>query len=359
MSDSYNKRITYFGVIRSLSSWAKVAREICLCLAKSGNLAGIYERKGFLYDQAISLGELEPFITQDFSSDIVFTFEHPKNYIYLPKEAKKIGFLVYEFTSLPQSWVENINSFLDMVFVPSLFVYETFVSSGVKKEKIKILRYGFNPRYYYPQSAVKKDAFSFLCVGSPQKREGIDLLLSAFKDAFESNSNTELIIKLSYFDTRPKMFEIRDFKGILEDYKRQLGGRLSIIDRPLSEKEMGDLYRSCSAYVSFTKAEAFGLPFIEALACGKPCIAANYSGQKDFLNRENSYFVSHRLEAAKNEEYESSNVRQFSARVLEDSAIRALREAASSGESLKKGCFAEGPSYYHWDKIAGEFISCL
>lgn len=359
MSSSYDKRITYFGAIRSLSSWAKVAREICLCLAKSGNLAGIYERKGFLYDRAMPLDELEPFISKNFVSDIVFTFEHPKNYIYLPKSTKKIGFLVYEFTALPKIWVENINTFLDMVFVPSLFVYKTFVSSGVKKDKIKILRYGFNPQYYYPQNTAKKDSFFFLCVGSAQKREGIDLLLAAFKNAFDNRSNVNLVIKLSYSNMRPKPFEIRNFKAVIDDYKRELGDRLLIIDSALSEKEMGYLYRSCDAYVSFTKAEAFGLCFVEALACGKPCVAINYSGQKDFLNRENSYFILHKLEVAKNEEYEISNIRQFSAAVVLDSAVRVLREVASAGKSLKKGFFLEGSSYYHWDKITEEFLSYL
>lgn len=332
---------------------------MCLCLAKSGVLSNIYERKGFLYDCDMKLGELEDFIKEGFLGDAVFTFEHPKNYVYLPKDIKKIGFLVYEFTSLPSLWTENINNYLDLVYVPSLFVYEVFVSSGVKKEKIRILRYGFNPRIYYPGYKKNKGKFDFLCVGSPQKREGIDMLLASFLEAFEKNIEVNLTLKLSYKYSNPKIFELRGFNGLLQDYSSKLGDRFKIIDYPLSEEQMGDLYRSCDAYVSFSKAEAFGLPFLEALACGKPCVCANYSGQKDFLNRDNSYFISHKLEIAKNEEYEISQDKQFSAKILQESAVRTLKEVFYSKDNIKKGILSEGPSYYHWEKISEEFVNSI
>jgi glycosyltransferase involved in cell wall biosynthesis len=40
-----------------------------------------------------------------------------------------------------------------------------------------------------------------------------------------------------------------------------------------------------------TKAEGWGLPILEALACGIPAIATNYSGHTDFLNDANGYLV--------------------------------------------------------------------
>lgn len=333
---------------------------MCHCLAKAGALCNIYERKGFLYDEKMNLGELEPFVREGFCGETVFTFEHPKNYIYLPENIRKIGFLVYEFTELPPLWVENINKYLDLVFVPSLFVYETFLSSGVKKDKMRILRYGFNPVFYYPEPA-REGGFSFLCVGSAQKREGLDTLLSAFEEAFRDISEVSLTLKLSYKRANPKIFELRCFDGLIEDYKKILGSRLSVMDTPLSEEEMGNLYRRCTAYVSFSRAEAFGLPFLEALACGRPCVSVNYSGQKDFLNRDNSYFVSHSLEICKNEEYESSGRKQFSAAAHRDSAVKTLREVftAAKDGNLKKGFFPEGEQYYHWEKITAEFLSVI
>ncbi|GAB4032440.1 MAG: hypothetical protein Fur0012_10970 [Elusimicrobiota bacterium] len=333
---------------------------MCHCLAKSGALCNIYERKGFLYDEGMSLGELESFVREGFLGETIFTFEHPKNYVYLPENGRKIGFLVYEFTELPPIWVENINKYLDLVFVPSLFVYETFLTSGVKKDKLRILRYGFNPVFYHP-GPKEEGNFRFLCIGSAQKREGVDILLSAFEEAFRDISEVSLTIKLSYKRANPKIFELRGFEGLIEDYKKMLGRRLSVLDSPLSEEEMGNLYRCCHAYVSFSRAEAFGLSFLEALACGRPCISVNYSGQKDFLNRDNSYFVSHSLEICKNEEYESSGCKQFSAVAHRDCAVKTLREVflASKDGNIKKGFFSEGEQYYHWEKITMEFLSMI
>src|SRR5699024_4138274 len=42
----------------------------------------------------------------------------------------------------------------------------------------------------------------------------------------------------------------------------------------LSRKETSDLIRECDAFVSASILETFGVPFIEAMACGKPVIGA-------------------------------------------------------------------------------------
>ena len=96
--------ITYFGVLKSITSWAKVCRELVQALITLGIKVNIYERKGFLYDKSFFLSEdIQAQISNTFKGDIVFTFENPKVYHYMPKQAYKIGFLVYEFSRQPQT----------------------------------------------------------------------------------------------------------------------------------------------------------------------------------------------------------------------------------------------------------------
>jgi glycosyltransferase involved in cell wall biosynthesis len=54
----------------------------------------------------------------------------------------------------------------------------------------------------------------------------------------------------------------------------------------MSEKEVAGLYKSdkLTALISATRGEGFGLPLLEAAACGLPVIATNWSGHKDFLD---------------------------------------------------------------------------
>lgn len=353
---SYNIRITYFGIIRSISSWAKVAREIIKALIRKGVEVSIYETKGFLYESDFNLMDLERYISKKMG-EIIFTFEHPSKYPLLPKQSFKIGFLVYEFTTLPPLWVENINRYLDMVLVPSSFTYEVFTRSGVEIKKLKILRYGYNPTYYYP-TPHKDKIRTFLSISSPHKREATDILLEAFTKAFHNKEDVRLILKLSYLPFKKiKSFEIANFKTLLESYKRILGERLTIISDKLTEPEMARLYRVSDIYISLSKAESFGLCFLEALASNRAVISLRYGGQMDFLNEKNAIFINHKIVESSGDEYEKTTQTQFVAYPEIDDCIEKLHQIYTYG--FKPIIDQKTLFQYQWEKIAEEFIRLI
>ncbi len=49
------------------------------------------------------------------------------------------------------------------------------------------------------------------------------------------------------------------------------------------------LYTACDAFVLPSRGEAWGLPYIEAMACGLPAIGARWGGNLAFMNDDNSY----------------------------------------------------------------------
>ncbi|MGC8728243.1 MAG: glycosyltransferase [Elusimicrobiales bacterium] len=350
---SYNIKITYFGIIKSISSWSKVSRNIIKSLISFGVDVNIYERKGFLYEEDFNLEpEIGSKITNGFDGDIVFTFEHPKNYVYLPQNKIKIGFLVYEFTELCDLWVCNINKYLDAVFVPSKFTYDVFAGSGVKREKIKILRYGFDPEYYYPKKEKNENNKRFLTISSPHKREALDYTLKAFYEAFSNNKDVKLTLKLSYLNKTVKPFEIDAFKTV-NFYKQRLGNRLSVITDKLSEKEMGELYRNSDWYFSLSKSESFGLCFLEALACGIGVCCLNYGGQRDFLNSENAVFINHYLDKTEGDEYEKSSKIQYVAYPDMSDAVTKLKKIYLTENAIRKNLDMK---YYIWDNVAKDFL---
>jgi glycosyltransferase involved in cell wall biosynthesis len=134
---------------------------------------------------------------------------------------------------------------------------------------------------------------------------------------------------------------------------------MQIIPTRLSEKQMGDLYRSCDCYISLTKAEAFGLCFLEALACGVPVAGVKYSGQADFLNQNNAHFIKHDLVTAVQEVYEK--IRQAGVVALADAnhAADIIREIYSNRSKGKKYTLYPNPEYFWWPTIAAEFRDLL
>jgi len=356
---SYNTKITYFGIVRSISSWSKVARNILKELLNFRIDLSIYERKGFLYDKNFNLGELERFVDNSFKGDIVFTFEHPKNYIYLPKKTLNVGFLVYEYTSLPFDWVSNINKYLSFVFVPSKFTYDVFLKSGVDEKKLKILRYGVDRKIYFKKEKkedIGNNKISFFSIGSTHKREGVDLLLKSFYLAFKDIYDVELILKLTYISKKTKSFEINDFNKLLDEYKKNLREKLIIITKKLDEFEIAKLYRSSNYYFSLSKAESFGLCFLESLASGTPTIALNYSGQSDFLNEENSFFIKHSIKETDGDEYEKTELKQYCAYPDIDDCVSKLREIYFN--KMNKN-FSFDYDYFDWKKITEEFLQII
>lgn len=355
-----NIEITYFGILRSITSWAKVSRELLYALNANGVNINVYERKGFLFDPSFSLSsDIETKITGEFKGDVVFTFEHPKNYIHLPEQSFNVGFLVYEFTCLPEFWVEMINEKLDMVFVPSSFCQKVFLDSGVEENKIRVLRYGFNPIYYYPLSVRAKDndgTFAFLSIASPHKREGIEFLLNSYSRAFSKEDNVNLILKLTYIPSgKIKPFEYPNILGLVNSFRdKKNAPRIEVVSGRLTEKEMGDLYRYSDAYVSLTRGEAFGLCFLEALASGMPVAGVNWSGQADFLNERNSHFIDFSLVTAKDEVYET----------IPDPGMIALPDLDSAADVMRKLFLnREGNTFrrehYLWSSVAKDFISLV
>ena len=359
------RTLTYFGVLRSISSWAKVARELLRALANCGLEFNIFERKGFLFDPNFSLDPvIESKIANSFLGDFVLTFEHPAAYQYLPKETFNIGLLVYEFTALPDFWVGQINRHLDLVLVPSEFCRRVFIDSGVDGAKLRLLRYGFNPDHYYPADGrpINARPFTFLCLANPHKREGVQCLLEAFSRAFGPTDRAKLLLKLTYLPSgKIKNFEYADLPGLLQPFSEQTeAGRLEIMTAALSEREMGNLYRGADCYASLSCCEAFGLCFLEALACGLPVIAPGWSGQMDYLSHANSLLVPVEMVKADGEEYEPGGKIQQIARPDVAAAAEIMRQIYSQKKAAPAGAsLLPSAQHWWWKSVAADFMQIL
>lgn len=113
-------------------------------------------------------------------------------------------------------------------------------------------------------------------------------LIEAFKRAFRPNEGPILMIKSVNGGEYTTDFE-----------KLQLGsGRredIRLLDTYLLPGSLAGLTAACDCYVSFHRAEGYGLTMAEAMALGKPVIATGYSGNLAFMNEANSFLCAYRL----------------------------------------------------------------
>lgn len=196
----------------------------------------------------------------------------------------KIGYTMLEVDGLPKEWVRQAN-LMDEVWVPSSFNKETFRDSGVKVP-ISVMPLGVDPAYFSPHIRGKKidNCFTFLSVFEWGERKAPDILLRAFSDEFNASEPVSLLCKVNNFDP-----SVNIKNQISRLNLRQNGGRIVVAENQILQRyELGVLYRSADCFVLPTRGEGWGMPILEAMACGLPVIATNWSSQVDFMNESNS-----------------------------------------------------------------------
>jgi glycosyltransferase involved in cell wall biosynthesis len=187
-----------------------------------------------------------------------------------------------ENNKAPKEWFFNENGLdrVDKHFCASPFVYEV-LKSQAKDYKFDTSRLiNISPNgvdasiFHYDVEAKPKDKFTFLFVGAVQPRKGTDILVRAFQEEFGDDEPVELLIKnYDYGQTAwiESIINQKNVKTITADW---------------SYGDLAKLYRSVAlngAFVNPFRAEAFGLPIFEALACGAPVGVSNWGGASHML----------------------------------------------------------------------------
>jgi len=140
-----------------------------------------------------------------------------------------------------------------------------------------------------------KDEFCFLYTGHwlkgvvGQDRKDVGMLIKTFCESFknkQAKNRPALILKTSHatFSIIDRDEITKKIQQITEPYGAKVPN-IYLLHGDLTDEEMNSLYNhpKVKAMVSFTKGEGFGRPLLEFGITGKPIIASDWSGHKDFL----------------------------------------------------------------------------
>ena len=195
----------------------------------------------------------------------------------------KIAFTTTEVDGIPGNWVKTLNE-MDEVWATSEFAKKAFVDSGVVKP-VYVIPEGVDPDFFHPGIAPfanpPKEKFRFFTNFAWGKRKGVDVLFKAFRQEFSDKEDVCLMIKTlkSYHG-----HQIRDELKLV--YDRKGAAAVYVYDMEVQRYELGRMYRMGNVFVWPSRGEGFGLPPIEALACGMPVIASNHSAHLEFLLKD-------------------------------------------------------------------------
>lgn len=249
--------------------------------------------------------------------------------VTIPNEAIKVGnwnCLItagIETTIAPKNWIDGCNN-TDYVITTSNFSAEVLKSSIyneidkltgkiINKKNIKtpisVLFEGIDTKIFNNETnqtelsnllnTINSD-FCFLFVGQwlngdiGQDRKDVGMLIKVFAETFKNFENPPaLILKtsmatLSIIDRDRLLTKINT---IIKDTKNP--PEIYLLHSDLTDEQMNELYnhKKVKSMVSLTKGEGFGRPLLEFSMSGKPIIASNWSGHKDFLNMEQAVMI--------------------------------------------------------------------
>lgn len=320
-----------------------------------------------LTDQELIAFKQEPFI-----NDNILAISMPHQWaLSLPEPHKKfLGYCVWEGTQIPKFWLEYlIDDRLDYIIVPSEHTKTAILNTihglaGISLteatsylpifEKIKVVAHGVDHKIFFPQPRTDDGVFRFVTNGGWAQglndRKGIQFLMQAFNQEFSFDEPVELFVKINTVYCPPGW----DLNKEIEKLElRQGGGKLSINTETIPFDKLNELYRIGDVFVCSTMGEAFGLPMLEAMACGLPVITTrDGGGQSDFVreNVDGLMIESELIEVTWDVLYEGISWRKPS---IED-LRKKMRYAYEHQDEMKKmGINAlEQSNNYSWEKSA-------
>ena len=222
----------------------------------------------------------EPFFLQAYAMSGLFP-RTPPGY--------RIGYWYWEMSTVPASWD------LAALNVDELWAATRFVADALKARydvPVFILPPGIELAPFPPQSrsrfGVPEDRFAFLFVFhmmSIMERKNPLGLIRAFSRAFRRDEPAVLVLKTTFGDKHP------DLMSELRKAAAQAEAEVILIDEIYTQDETLALMQVCDAYVSLHRSEGLGLTLAEAMLLAKPVVATGFSGNIDFMNKENSLLV--------------------------------------------------------------------
>lgn len=206
-------------------------------------------------------------------------------------------------------WIDAANK-MNLVIVPSEFTKELFVSSGRLTTPILVVPEAFpdeilNADNIAPLPFESETPFNFLVFGQATggdvnaDRKNIAFTLKWLFEAFADKKDVGIILKtnLGRYSEADRLTCENMMKRLMMEIGVGENPKLYLLHGEMNDTEITSIYKhpSVKALVTLTHGEGFGLPILEAAACGVPVIATGWSAHTEFLGHGKYIKIDHTL----------------------------------------------------------------
>lgn len=206
---------------------------------------------------------------------------------------KYIAITPLENGPLTMSWAAILLN-MDGIFFISELGKQAAIKAGISKAEHLIV--GVDTVFWHPATlqektqlrkglGIEEDEFVVLTVADNQERKNLAAgmeTIALLKDKTDRKVRYILV-------TRPDS----PVGWKLNDYSMELGltKNVMIFNRGLPVQDLWGLFAVSDVYLSTSKAEGLGMPVLEAMACGIPCVASDTGAHRELLENDRGWLI--------------------------------------------------------------------
>ncbi len=169
---------------------------------------------------------------------------------------------MWESDGLPVTWLPALHAARSVV-VPTRWCADVFRAHSITRP-IHVVPDGIDPAVYHYRPAPERESVTTLMVGTNTGRKHLSEGIAAWMRAFADDPAARLLLKAHH--------QVGTLAA--ED------SRISYVDANEPSRGIAHWYRRADVLMALGN-EGFGLPLIEAMACGLPVVALDAEGQHD------------------------------------------------------------------------------
>lgn len=273
----------------------------------------------------------------------------------------RIIYTVWESTRLPEDWIAPLKE-ADQVWTPSRWGAAVMARNGINAENLHVIPEGVDSKIFNPATPptdvlAAHGGYKFLHIGRFEDRKGTSRLIRAFDEEFGPRDDALLV--LACHNPHQDGFDIGEELRALNLENPE---KLVFIPPVARHDVLAGLYTACDAFVAPSRAEGWGLPIIEAMACDLPVIVTGHSAPLDFLGPEafrisstmtsitTPYFQSSDGDLGMWAEPDRAHLRRLM-RAVHDDPVAAKAKGRIGGRRIRAN--------FTWDHAADRAISAL
>jgi len=195
---------------------------------------------------------------------------------------------------------QEVLNALPLILVTSNWVKEMYVRDGIKGEKIEVLPVGCNTDSFIPFSkddpkiiavrealGVSADQLMILTVGGDAASKGAQEVMQALAIIDTKAPDWKYVCKV-WPQPRTKAQNLLDLEMSVN---LGIEKNVTYATNTISRNFMPYLIGACDIYAAPSRLEGFGMPQVEAGACGKPVISMKAMGMLDTLVHGETAFL--------------------------------------------------------------------